>query len=157
MQSATAELQDGQREVVAFKLGEQDFCIDIGFVREIRGWTPTTLIPHAEPHVKGVINLRGMVVAVVDLSVRLNLGETVPSPRHVIIVVSINHQTVGLLAEVVSDIVSVTPDMVKPVPDHVGEPQNNFICAIMTMPDGRMLRALELARVLPQIGEDTAR
>ncbi|MEH7827616.1 chemotaxis protein CheW [Gemmobacter denitrificans] len=149
MLGISADIQGSRREVVAFRLGEQDFCIDIGYVREIRGWTPTTVIPHAEPHIKGVINLRGSVVAVVDLSARLSLGETTPSPRHVVIIVSVNNQIVGLLAEVVSDILSVTPDMVKPVPEQVGEGSQDFISAIMTMPDGRMLRALELTHILP--------
>lgn len=152
MSMPLADQTDYRREVVAFRLGEQDFCVDIGFVREIRGWTPTTVIPHAEPFIKGVINLRGSVVAVVDLSARLGLGETQPSPRHVIIIVSLNQQTVGLLAEVVSDILSVTPDMVKPVPDQVGDTPQDFITAILTMPDGRMLRALELTHVLPGSG-----
>jgi chemotaxis signal transduction protein len=49
----------GRREVVSFKVAEQDFCIDIGVVREIRGWTPTTVLPHAQDYVKGVVNLEG--------------------------------------------------------------------------------------------------
>lgn len=150
MQGFTAEQREDRREVVAFRLGEQDFCIDIGFVREIRGWTPATVIPHAERCIKGVINLRGSVVAVVDLSARLDFGETTPSARHVIIIVSLGRQTVGLLAEVVSDILSVTPDMVKPVPEQLGGGAQGFISAILTLPDGRMLRALDLAQVLPQ-------
>lgn len=156
MLGISADTQVSRREVVAFRLGEQDFCIDIGYVREIRGWTPTTVIPHAEPHIKGVINLRGTVVAVVDLSARLFLGETIPSPRHVVIIVSVKGQTVGLLAEVVSDILSVTPDMAKPVPEQVGEGPQDFISAIITIPDGRMLRALELTNILPN-GQGLAR
>jgi len=106
-----------QNEVVAFRIGEQDYCIDIGIVREIRGWTPTTVLPHAPPHVTGVINLRGGVVAVVDLAARLGLGRTAPTGRNVVIIVSPGDRTVGLLADVVSDILGVTQDMLQAVPD----------------------------------------
>jgi purine-binding chemotaxis protein CheW len=93
----------GKSDVVAFKLAEQDFCIDIGLVREIRGWAPTTVLPHAPEYVKGVINLRGSVVTVVDLSARLGFGAAEPSQRHVVIIAMHAGRVVGLLADLVSD------------------------------------------------------
>lgn len=149
MQSTLSETDDVRHEVVAFRLGDQDFCIDIGFVREIRGWTPTTILPHAQDFIKGVINLRGSVVAVVDLAERLGLGTTSPSARHVIIIVSVNQQTVGLLADVVSDILTFTPDMVRPIPEQVSDQARSFMTSILAFPDGRMLRGLDIAHVLP--------
>jgi purine-binding chemotaxis protein CheW len=91
------------------------------------------------------------VVAVVDLAARLGLGVTVPSPRHVIIIVSLGKQTVGLLAEVVSDILTVTPDMVKSVPDQIADQARDFITCILTFPNGLILRGLDLSHVLPDI------
>ena len=151
MQNIMTDVEDGTHEVVSFKLGDQDFCIEIGLVREIRGWTPTTVIPHSQDFIKGIINLRGSVVAVVDLAARLGLGVTVPSPRHVIIIVSLGKQTVGLLAEVVSDILTVTPDMVKSVPDQIADQARDFITCILTFPNGLILRGLDLSHVLPDI------
>lgn len=151
MQNIMTDVEDGTHEVVSFKLGDQDFCIEIGLVREIRGWTPTTVIPHSQDYIKGIINLRGSVVAVVDLAARLGLGVTVPSPRHVIIIVSLGKQTVGLLAEVVSDILTVTPDMVKSVPDQIADQARDFITCILTFPNGLILRGLDLSHVLPDI------
>jgi purine-binding chemotaxis protein CheW len=151
MQNIMTDVEDGTHEVVSFKLGDQDFCIEIGLVREIRGWTPTTIIPHSQDYIKGIINLRGSVVAVVDLAARLGLGVTVPSPRHVIIIVSLGKQTVGLLAEVVSDILTVTPDMVKSVPDQIADQARDFITCILTFPNGLILRGLDLSHVLPDI------
>ena len=61
------------RELIAFRIGEQEFCVDIMSVREIRGWTPATPLPHAPSYVRGVINLRGAVLPIVDLAARLGL------------------------------------------------------------------------------------
>jgi purine-binding chemotaxis protein CheW len=142
----TANLSD----VVAFRIGEQDYCIDIAVVREIRGWSPSTVLPHAPPHVTGVINLRGAVVAVVDLAARLGLGKAIPTPRHVVVIVTLGNQTVGLLADVVSDILSIEVESIKPVPDAVSESARAFITNMITLDDGRMLRKLELTEVLPR-------
>lgn len=145
---------DGRREVVSFKVADQDFCIDIGVVREIRGWTPTTVLPHAQSYVKGVVNLRGSVVAVVDLSARLGFGPTEPSARHIIIIVMIGNQTIGLLADVVSDILTIDDTTMRQVPEIASEVARDFISSVVTFEDGRMLRKIDLSRVLPEIAQD---
>lgn len=149
MTPPNAANQLGRKEVVAFRLGDQDFCIDIDHVREIRGWTPATRLPHAPSYVTGVINLRGSVVAVVDLADRLGLGPTVPSDRHVIIIVTLGRQTVGLLADFVTDILTIGEESTKAVPEIGTEPTRDFIVNIVTLEDGRMLRKIDLSRVLP--------
>lgn len=145
------ELQDSnlRQDVVAFRLAEQDFCVDIGLVREIRSWSQTTHLPHAQPYVKGVINLRGAVVAVIDLATRLGIGQTEPSARNIIIIVQVEQQTFGLLADHVSDIMPVPPEAIKPMPDIASETARAFITGLVTQPDGRLLRKLDLARILP--------
>lgn len=150
-------LQENQHyhEVVAFRVADQDFCFDLKSVREIRGWTETTVLPHAQPYVKGVINLRGSVVPVVDLSARLGLGDTDPGPRHVIIIAVIGSQTVGLLADVVSDILTVDQSDMQPVPDIVGEAVRTYISGVLVV-DGRMIRKMNLSRVLPAGAQDAA-
>ena len=77
---------DGLIELNSFEIADQEFCIDIRSVREIRGWTQTTRMPHTPPYVLGVINLRGLVMPVLDLRSRLGLGETKTSSRHVFVV-----------------------------------------------------------------------
>lgn len=136
------------KEVVAFRVADQDFCFDIMSVREIRGWTDTTTLPHAQSYVKGVINLRGSVVPVVDLSDRLGFGKTDPCARHVIIITVVDGQTVGLLADVVSDILSVADEAMHPVPDMVSDQVKSFISGVVLIED-RMIRRLDLSRVLP--------
>jgi purine-binding chemotaxis protein CheW len=139
-----------QSDVVSFRIGEQDYCIDIDVVREIRGWSPTTVLPHAPSHVTGVINLRGSVVAVVDLAARLGVGLTIPTPRHVVIIVALGNQTVGLLADLVSDILGIHDSAMKPVPDVASDGMFGFITSVITLEDGRMLRKLDLSQLLPR-------
>ena len=96
-------------ELISFRIGAQEFCVDIMAVREIRGWTPATPLPQAPSYVRGVINLRGAVLPIVDLSARLGLGDTEPSVRNVIIVVRIGTRLVGLLVDAVSEILTARP------------------------------------------------
>lgn len=121
-------------------IGEQEFCVDIMSVREIRGWTPATPLPHAEKFMRGVINLRGSVLPIIDLSARLGFGLTTPEARHVIIVVRTGSQEVGLLVDAVCDILSVTDDMVQPTP--------NVARGILAV-EGRMIGLIGLERILP--------
>ena len=140
-------------DVVAFRIGDQDYCIDINTVREIRGWSSTTVLPHAPAYVTGMINLRGNVVAVIDLAARLGMGQTKPTLRHVVVIVTFGDQTVGLLADVVSDILGIGEADLKPVPEVGCETTRAFITNVITLEDGRMLRKLELSEVLPRRAE----
>ena len=148
--------KDPARDVVAFRVGDQDFCIEIVAVREIRGWTETTPLPHAQNYVKGVINLRGSVVAVIDLSARLGLGATQPTPRHVIIITKIGRQIVGLLADLVSDILSLDYEGLQPMPQVASEEAREFITGLATLDDGRLIRKLDLERLLPEMAAEPA-
>jgi purine-binding chemotaxis protein CheW len=140
---------------VAFRVAGQDFCFDIMSVREIRGWTETTTLPHAQSYVKGVINLRGSVVPVVDLSDRLGFGPTDPCARHVIIITVVDGQTIGLLADVVSDILAVSEAAMHAVPEMVSDQVKAFISGVVLVED-RMIRRLDLTRVVPRAGLEAA-
>ncbi len=95
------------RELMAFRIGAQEFCVDIMAVREIRGFAPATPLPQSPAFVRGVINLRGAVLPIIDLSARLGFPPAEPTARHVIMVVQVGNQTVGLLVDAVSDILTV--------------------------------------------------
>lgn len=144
----TGKGADRRRELIAFTIGEQEFCVDIMSVREIRGWTPATPLPHAEKFMRGVINLRGSVLPIIDLSARLGFGLTVPEARHVIIVVRTGTQEVGLLVDAVCDILSVTDDMVQPTPNVASEAVRSFVRGILAV-EGRMIGLIGLERILP--------
>ncbi len=136
------------RELISFRIGEQEFCVDIMAVREIRGWTPATALPHSPSFLRGVINLRGAVLPIVDLAARLGLVATETTQRHVIIVAQIHRQTVGLLVDAVSDILTVSDDIVQPPPDVASVMVRDFVQGLLAI-DGRMISLISLAHILP--------
>jgi purine-binding chemotaxis protein CheW len=138
----------GMRELIAIRIGAQEFCVDVMCVREIRGWTPATPLPQSPPFVRGVINLRGTVLPIVDLAARLGFAATEPSARHAIVVAQIGHQVIGLLVEGVSDIFTVTDDKIQPTPDVASEMAKKFVRGVIAM-DGRMISLIALDSVLP--------
>ena len=131
------------RQLVSFQIGDQHLGIDIMAIREIRAWSPATRLPHTPRHVSGVVNLRGTVLPIIDLSLRLGWGPTDPGARHVIIVVRIGTQLHGLIVDAVNDIVTLTDDALQPSPDAVENGLEHFVEGIATM-DGRMLIVLAL-------------
>src|ERR1700721_1848512 len=86
MNEATSAFAGGGRELIAFRVGEQEFCVDIMAVRELRGWTQTTPLPDSPAYVRGVINLRGSVLPVIDMGARIGLPPSETGARTVIIV-----------------------------------------------------------------------
>lgn len=143
-----------QTEYLSFRIGENEYSVDIMSVREIRGWTRTTSLPHAPRFVRGVINLRGTVLPVVDLAMRLGLDETEPEDRNVIIVVDVGSRVMGLRVDAVSDILTFTRDQLQPPPDVATSSSGTFVKAL-TILDDRMVRLLDLEAVLPS-GDEIA-
>lgn len=136
------------RELIAFRVAAQEFCVDVRSVREIRGWTVATALPHTPDYICGVINLRGAVLPIVDLASRLGFSAAEPTARHVIIVAEIGTQLVGLLVDAVSDILTVGEDMVQPTPDIASDMAKTFLRGVLTVED-RMVSVLALDRVPP--------
>ncbi len=139
---------DDLRELIAFCIDGQEFCIDIMNVREIRSWTPATPMPHAPDYVRGVINLRGAVLPVVDLSSRLGFAAAEPTARHAIIVIQVRDQTVGLLVESVSDILTVGAGAIQPPPEVGSETVSRYVRGLLAL-EGRMLTLVATDDVLP--------
>jgi purine-binding chemotaxis protein CheW len=144
-----------RRELISFRIGEQEFCVDIMSVREIRGWTPATPLPRSPAFMRGVINLRGAVLPIIDLGARLGLKVTDPTARHVIMVVRIGDRTVGLLVDAVSDIIDITDDLVQPTPDIACEQVKTFVKGLFAI-DGRLISLISLDRVLPETEAEAA-
>ena len=140
----------GQKEIelLSFYVGDHEYSVDIMSVREIRGWTKTTSLPHSPPFVRGVINLRGTVLPVVDLALRLGLEATEPVERNVVIVVDGGGRTVGLRVDAVTDILSIPVAELKPPPEIAADAADTFLRAL-TIVDDRMVRVLDLTSVMP--------
>lgn len=148
-------MSQGNRELIAFRIGEQEFCVNIMSVREIRGWTPATPLPHAPPYVLGVINLRGAVLPILDLSARLGMKPSQPTVRHVIIVTQARNRTVGLLVEAVSDILTITDDNIQPVPEVSSDLEKQYARGILAI-DKRMICMIELDALFPEQESEAA-
>ena len=136
------------QEMVTFMVGGQEFCIDVMSIREIRVWTPATPIAHAPHYVCGVINLRGAVLAIVDLAAKLGFPPTEPSTRHAILVVQIGDQSVGLLVEGVSEILSISRDNIQPTPDVASQVARDYVSGVIAL-DGRMISMISAEAIVP--------
>ena len=134
-------------ELLTFKIAEHEYSLDIMSVREIRGWTRTTPLPHAPAYMKGVINLRGTVLPVMDLSQRLGLSAREQSERNVIIVVSHDGIMSGLLVDAVSDIIALSEDDLQPPPDAQAGTSPSVVRAL-TIIEERMIRVLDLNSIV---------
>jgi len=133
---------------IAFNISKQRFCIDIMSVREIRGWTPATPLPHAQSFMRGVINLRGGVLPVVDLASRLGFPMNEPTARHVIIVAELPGQIVGFLVDAVSDIIEISPDSIQPTPDVASTMAKDFVRGVIAADKG-MISVLRTEKLAP--------
>ena len=136
-------------EVISFRVHDDEYCVNIMSVREIRGWSPATRLPHAPNYVRGVINLRGAVLPIIDLANRLGFELTEPNERHVIIVAQMEGQLFGLMVDAVSDIMSVMPDDLQPTPNIGTEASRTFVKNVIARED-QMIRFIDLSQVLPQ-------
>jgi purine-binding chemotaxis protein CheW len=143
------------RKVIVFRVGSQEFAVDAIAVREIRGWTPPKPLPRSPIFVCGVVNLRGTVLPVVDLAALLGLSVATPTPRHVIIVVYVGARLIGLLADAVSDILSIADPQIQPTPDVACETVRTFISGLVTR-DDRMISLLSLERIMPILESEAA-
>lgn len=143
------------QELLSFRVGEQEYSVDIMSVREIRGWSRATPLPHSAAHVRGVINLRGTVLPIIDLAQRLGLQVEEASERNVIIVVQVRNQTLGLVVDAVSDILSIPMQDLQTPPDLTQDEDNSYVRAL-TVVEGRLLRILDLDAVHPPMESDAA-
>lgn len=142
-------------ELIAFRIGDQEFCVNIMAVREIRGWSPVTPLPQSPDYVMGVINLRGVVLPIVNLAARLRMKPIEPDIRHVIIVAQVRSKVVGLLVEAVSDILTVTDDIIQPVPEISSDLERQYARGILAI-DKRMICLIELAGLFSEMESEAA-
>lgn len=148
--------KDGNEiELLSFGVAGQEYSVEITSVREIRGWTQATPLPHSPSYVRGVINLRGTVLPIVDLAGRLGESTGPRSDRDVVIVVFHNEHTVGLLVDAVSDILSISENEMQPPPELATDTAQAFIKSLIVV-NGEMVRILDLGVVLPEEAVEAA-
>ncbi len=139
------------REVLSFKLGAEEYGIDILKVQEIRGYEPPTRIANAPHYMKGVVNLRGVIVPIVDMRARFALDEVRYDAFTVVIILNVAGRTVGMVVDSVSDVLELRPDQIKPAPEFNGTIDANDIIGLgtVTSADGeRMLILMDIERMM---------
>lgn len=123
------------RQFISFRVGNEEFAIDIIAVREIKGWTQAATLPNQPDYNLGVMNLRGTIVPIFDLRCRFGMGLTEATPYHVVIIVKLQDRTIGLLVDAVSDILTVNADEIRPVPDMDQVAAAEFLSGIIAVDD----------------------
>ena len=138
-----------KEQFVSFSIGEQQYCVDIMQVREFRAWDGASPMPNTPDYVRGVINLRGQIVPVVDLGAHFGHGLTDTEKAAVIVVVMIGDKLYGLMVDAVSDILSVNADDIAEVPDMTTDsgPKGGLLTGIITLEDS-MTAIIGLDRLL---------
>jgi purine-binding chemotaxis protein CheW len=137
----------GLAEFISFAIGEDQYGVDIMSVREIKEWSNVTRLPRQPEYVSGVLNLRGVMVPVIDLRCRFGAGLTECTPTHIIIVVQINERQVGLLADRVLDIVSFETGKIQPVPQISRDRRADFLSGLVTV-EAAMIALINLNSLL---------
>jgi purine-binding chemotaxis protein CheW len=135
------------REFLAFNLGDEEYGVDILRVQEIRSYEPPTRMANTPEFIKGVINLRGVIVPVIDMRIKFNLTPVNYDTFTVVIVLNIGTQVVGMVVDGVSDVITLTPDQLRPAPAFSSTIESDHVLAIGSVQD-RMLILLDIANLM---------
>jgi purine-binding chemotaxis protein CheW len=145
--TSAAQAAVPQIQFISFALGDDQYGVDIMAVREIKGWADITHLPKQPEYVRGVLNLRGAIVPIVDLRCRFGQGLTETTPLHIVIIVQIGGRQIGLIGDRVLDIVSVDASQIQKVPRTGHAEQADFLSGLVTH-DGVMIALIELSEIL---------
>jgi purine-binding chemotaxis protein CheW len=144
----TQETAAGSRlEVVTFKLGEEEYGIDIQKVQELRGYDAVTRIANAPEYIKGVVNLCGIIVPIIDMRIKFKLGDPTYDQFTVVIVLNIAGRVVGMVVDSVSDVITLTGDQIKPAPEMGSVLDADYLIGLGTL-DERMLILVDIDRLM---------
>ena len=135
------------QEFLTFTLGGEEYAIDILKVQEIRGYDAVTSIAHAPAFIKGVINLRGTIVPIVDLRVKFNVGVVEYTPFTVTIILNVGGRVVGMVVDAVSDVLAIDAGKILPAPDFSSSFDTRYIHGLSSI-DERMLIVVDIERLM---------
>jgi len=135
------------REFLAFKLGNEEYGIDILRVQEIRSYEEPTRLANVPDFIKGVVNLRGVIVPIVDMRLKFRLDEARYDHFTVVIVLNIGSRIVGMVVDAVSDVITLTPEQLRPVPEFAASVDADHLLAIGAI-DDRMLILVDIEKLM---------
>lgn len=144
-----------KKEFLSFKLGREEYGLDIQRVQEIRGYETVTPVPGAPAFIKGLVNLRGAIVPIVDLRIKLDFGPGTYDEQTVVIILSIKDKIVGIVVDGVSDVLTPTDDQIKSVPDMGSTIDTECVTGLASI-DERMVILIDIEKLItsPEMGLD---
>ncbi len=134
-------------EFLAFTLGDEEYGIDILKVQEIRGYESPTRIANSTNYIKGVINLRGTIVPIVDMRIKFNLGEPTYDKLTVVIILNLDRRVIGIVVDSVSDVMTLTPEQIRPAPSMGTVLDTDYLLGLGTIED-RMLILVDIEKLM---------
>jgi purine-binding chemotaxis protein CheW len=141
------ESNSGVLEALAFTLGNEEYGIDILKVQEIRGYDAVTRIANAPDFIKGIINLRGVIVPTVDMRIKFDLGTPTYDQFTVVIILNIGNRVIGMVVDSVSDVITLTSDQIKPAPQMGAALNTDYMIGIGSI-DQRMLILVDIDKLM---------
>jgi len=147
MRSDEAASAAPQKEFLSFKLGQEGYCLDILSVQEIRAYDTVTSIANTPDFIKGVINLRGNIVPIVDLRIKFRLSEARYDATTIVIILNLNKKMIGIVVDSVSDVIALPLDGIREAPRFGSAINTEFISGMATV-DDRMLIVVDIQRLM---------
>lgn len=137
----------GTREFLTFRLGKEEYGCDILKVQEIRGYENPTRIANAPEFIKGVVNLRGTIVPIIDMRIKFNVGEIKYDTFTVVIILNIANRVVGMVVDSVSDVLQMDPQQIRPAPEFSGALDVSYVMGLGSINE-RMLILVDIEKLM---------
>ena len=147
---AAEAVSSGAREYLTFRLDQEEYGIDILKVQEIRGYEPPTRIAHAPQFIKGVVNLRGTIIPIVDMRLKFNCSKAEYNDFTVVIILNLRNRVVGIVVDSVSDVMELAPGNIRPAPDIESVINNDCILGLGSVGE-RMLILLDIEKLMSSV------
>ena len=143
----TKAAEGNSRELLTFTLGKEEYGIDILKVQEIRGYDAVTTIANSPAFIKGVINLRGIIVPIIDMRIKFNLDNVTYNELTVVIILNVAKRVMGMVVDGVSDVIALTADQLKPAPEFSSSMDAQYITGLGTV-DERMIIVIDIEKLM---------
>lgn len=134
-------------EFLSFTLGKEEYGISIQKVQELRGYDTVTRIANAPEFIKGVVNLRGIIVPIIDMRIKFKLGTPSYDQFTVVVILHLAHHVVGMVVDSVSDVITLTPEQIKPPPEMNSTLATDYLLGLGTI-DERMLILIDIEKLM---------
>lgn len=145
--AATQHVDNPSNEFLTFTLGKEEYGLDILKVQEIRGYDAVTAIANSPAFIKGVINLRGIIVPIVDMRIKFNLGKVEYNEYTVVIILNVANRVVGMVVDGVSDVITLSNEQIKPAPEFGSAFDTKYLTGLGTV-DDRMLILVDIEKLM---------